>query len=128
MCFQLSTLIRLNTLVWTQFNLYVFTPIENGYKRKRFSVSWDSNNRILSRPFHGLLKLVFFKKTCSCESELSNFEYCYQIFLTVILETMSNSDDDLCIAQNTFDIIPLPNFDIDYLSRIWNSVCLCPQI
>ncbi|KXJ10038.1 hypothetical protein AC249_AIPGENE16688 [Exaiptasia diaphana] len=33
----------------------------------------------------------------------------------VILETMSNSDDDLFIAQNTFDIIPLTNFDIDDL-------------
>ena len=28
---------------------------------------------------------------------------------------MSNSDDDLFIAQNTFDIIPLTNFDIDDL-------------
>ncbi|KXJ09820.1 hypothetical protein AC249_AIPGENE17708 [Exaiptasia diaphana] len=34
--------------------------------------------------------------------------------LSVILETMSNSDD-LFIAQNTFDIIPLTNFDIDDL-------------
>ncbi|KXJ25326.1 hypothetical protein AC249_AIPGENE10674 [Exaiptasia diaphana] len=32
----------------------------------------------------------------------------------IILEMMSNSDD-LFIAQNTFDIIPLPNFDIDDL-------------